>query len=338
MNTGNWWRDMQDQLPAGETIIPVICASNKTHLTNFSGDQHAWPLYLTISNIRKDIRCTPKMRGWILIGLISCPPKGAKNTDEAWHSAVGTVQSPLRNLDITGPSLKWNRADGFQQQCYPLLAAWVGDYPEQVMIAQVSYGSCPMCEIPKGAPMGYSTIRPLDNPRDQDVYLELLDETNIDIPHTLGVHPIRNQFWQYPLCNVYRVWQPDELHQLLLGLVKDLLHWLLKYLKARNVKDQFDNRFTSAPQYLGLQLFSIPFDSMKRGSWQGKEIRGMIRSLAVNCAPILDCCKDDGKTPAETASDEMVMGAVWALCEFSLLVSQQNHSDLSLTALDDALN
>jgi hypothetical protein len=63
----------------------------------------------------------------------------------------------------------------------------------------------------------------------------------------------------------------------------------------------------------------------------------MIRTLAVNCAPILDCSKDDGKTPAETASDEMVMGAVRALCEFSLLVSQQNHSDLSLTALDDAL-
>jgi len=33
----------------------------------------------------------------------------------------------------------------------------------------------------------------------------------------------------------------------------------------------------------------------------------------------------------------MVMGAVRALCEFSLLVNQQNHSNLSLTALDDAL-
>jgi len=53
---------------------------------------------------------------------------------------------------------------------------------------------------------------------------------------------------------------------------------------------------------------------------------------------MLDRCKDDRKTPAETASDEMVMGAVRALCEFSLLVSQPNHSDLSLTALDDALN
>jgi len=63
----------------------------------------------------------------------------------------------------------------------------------------------------------------------------------------------------------------------------------------------------------------------------------MIRSLAVNCAAILDCSKDDGKTATENASDEMVMGAVRALCEFSLLVSQQNHSDLSLKALEDAL-
>jgi len=63
----------------------------------------------------------------------------------------------------------------------------------------------------------------------------------------------------------------------------------------------------------------------------------MIRTLAVNCTPILVCSKDDGKTAAETASDEMVMGAARALCEFSLLVSQQNHSDLSLNALDIAL-
>jgi len=71
--------------------------------------------------------------------------------------------------------------------------------------------------------------------------LELLDETNIDVLHSLGVHPIRNQFWQYPLFNIHCLWLPDELHQLLLSLVEDLLHWLLKYPKARNVKDQFDN-------------------------------------------------------------------------------------------------
>jgi hypothetical protein len=163
-----------------------------------------------------------------------------------------------------------------------------------------------------------------------------VEENNLDALYTLGVHPIRNQFWQYPLCNVYCLWQHDQLHQLLLGLVKDLLHWLLKYLNARQVKDQFDNRFTSVPRYPGLQHLSTPFDSLNCGTWQCEGICGMIRTLAVNFASILVCSKDDRKTAAATASDEIVMGAVLALCEFSLHASQQNHSDLSLKARDDA--
>jgi len=38
MNTADCWWDTQDQLPVGATIVPVICASDKTHLTIFSGD------------------------------------------------------------------------------------------------------------------------------------------------------------------------------------------------------------------------------------------------------------------------------------------------------------
>ena len=63
----------------------------------------------------------------------------------------------------------------------------------------------------------------------------------------------------------------------------------------------------------------------------------MIRTLAVNCAPILVCSKDDGKTVAETAPNELDMGAVQVFCEFSLVVSEQNPFDLSLKALDHVL-
>jgi hypothetical protein len=88
----------------------------------------------------------------------------------------------------------------------------------------------------------------------------LLEDNHLDALHTLAFQPLYNKFMPYPLCNVYRLWQSDELHQLLFGLVKDLIHWLRKYLKARYVKDQFDNRFTSVPLYPGLQYFSTPFD------------------------------------------------------------------------------
>jgi hypothetical protein len=125
--------------------------------------------------------------------------------------------------------------------------------------------------------------------------------------------------------------------QLLLGLIKDLLHWLLKYQKAGNEKDRFGNQFTLETQYAGHQPFLEPFHSMKSSSWRATKIRGMIGALAVNCAPILNCSKDDRITTAETAFDEIVMGSARALCELSLLVSQQNHSDLSRTVQDDAL-
>jgi hypothetical protein len=63
----------------------------------------------------------------------------------------------------------------------------------------------------------------------------------------------------------------------------------------------------------------------------------MIRTLAVNCAPIHVCSKDARINLVETALDEMVMGVVWALCEIFLLIRQQNHSALSINVLGDAL-
>jgi hypothetical protein len=75
---------------------------------------------------------------------------------------VRTVLSPLWNLDITGPGLKWDFADGFQRQCYSLLVAWVSDYPEEVMLAQLSDVLCLMCEIRKVVQIGHSTFPMLD--------------------------------------------------------------------------------------------------------------------------------------------------------------------------------
>jgi hypothetical protein len=51
ITTGHCSWDIHHQLPAAGTIVPVICTSDKSHLINFSGDQHVWPLYFTIGNI-----------------------------------------------------------------------------------------------------------------------------------------------------------------------------------------------------------------------------------------------------------------------------------------------
>jgi hypothetical protein len=76
---------------------------------------------------------------------------------------------------------------------------------------------------------------------------------------------------------------------------------------------------------------------MESCSRQGNVTSAIIRTMAVNCTLILDCSKNDRKSEVETTSDEMVLGAAWVLCEFSLLAGKQNHPNLFLTAPDNAL-
>jgi hypothetical protein len=96
------------------------------------------------------------------------------------------------------------------------------------MVAQILYGLYRKRNIRNVATMGHSLCPAVDNSRDHHVYSVFPNETNIDVLHTLCVHPVHNQFRQYPLCSVDQLWQSYELHQLLLGLVEDLFHWLLK--------------------------------------------------------------------------------------------------------------
>lgn len=53
----------------------------------------------------------------------------------------------------------------------------------------------------------------------------------------------------------------------------------------------------------------------------------MFKTLEVSCTTIVICCKNDGKSKTDTASDNAVKGTVPVLCEFSLPVIQQNHYD-----------
>jgi hypothetical protein len=58
MITGDGLQDMQDLLPARAKVVPLICGSDKTHLTNYLGYKHDLLLYWTIRHIRIDISRT----------------------------------------------------------------------------------------------------------------------------------------------------------------------------------------------------------------------------------------------------------------------------------------
>jgi len=78
MNIRDWLRDTQNQHPARVKILPVIPACNKACLANMSGNQHIWPLIVTIGKIQNTICHTSKQSIWTLIKPISYPLKAAK--------------------------------------------------------------------------------------------------------------------------------------------------------------------------------------------------------------------------------------------------------------------
>ena len=89
-------------------------------------------------------------------------------------------------------------------------------------------------------------------------------------------------------------------------------------MKIRGMKAEFDARFTSVPHYPKMLHFSKLFDALQNSTWQGKEIREMLRYLGAVCAPLLSSDALE-KTPSERASDVEVMKTIRALVEFTLL-------------------
>ncbi|KAI6017494.1 hypothetical protein EDC04DRAFT_2870100 [Pisolithus marmoratus] len=87
MWTGDWWWDVQTKLPEGTVMAPVILSSDKTSLLVFSGDKKAWPVYLTIRNILKDVRCQVSAHAMVLIGYL--PVLKLKCFQKKTHSLAG---------------------------------------------------------------------------------------------------------------------------------------------------------------------------------------------------------------------------------------------------------
>ncbi|KAG0638796.1 hypothetical protein HOY80DRAFT_869993, partial [Tuber brumale] len=144
-----WWHT-QDLVPQGRTVVPLLFASDKTHLPNLSGDKDAWPVYRWISNIRKDIRRESCKCAWVLVTVLPISlknPKGGE-IDRSWHRVIEHILKLITDHDIAGAGYEWDCSDGHVHQCYPVLAAWIADYPEHVILARIINGLCPICEIP----------------------------------------------------------------------------------------------------------------------------------------------------------------------------------------------
>ncbi|GLB45390.1 putative zn-finger domain-containing protein [Lyophyllum shimeji] len=128
MWTADWWWRLQQILPAGATIAPVILSSDKTRLSQFRGDKSAWPVYLTIGNIVKEVRREASSHATILIGYLpvgkfDCFSEKAKQAERyrTFHHCMSILTKSLVEAAKSGVTMAC--ADGFIRSIWPIVAA-----------------------------------------------------------------------------------------------------------------------------------------------------------------------------------------------------------------------
>src|SRR6266702_113346 len=316
----------------GATIIPLIISSDKTQLTVFRG-KTAYPIYMSIGNIPKDIRRKPSRSAQMLIGYIPTSKlegitnKAARRRALAnmFHFCMEKVLDPIRKCGEIG--LVMMSGDGTWRRCHPIFANFVGDYPEQTLVTCTFNGRCPKCLVPPNQLGEYNHFPPRDHPEAIDTYL-LADE-DIGSFHAAcrnaGLKPVYHPFWHsLPLTDIFLSITPDILHQLLQGVMKHIMSWLTNLAVFGAV--EVNARCRSVPPNHHITLFTKGITSLSRVT--GKEHKDMCRFLI---GLIADLPLPGGQMPSR------IVRAMRAILDFIYLAQFPSHTTDTLGHLEACL-
>ncbi|KJA17560.1 hypothetical protein HYPSUDRAFT_146380 [Hypholoma sublateritium FD-334 SS-4] len=322
--TGDWWWDTQARLPEGATVTPVILSSDKTQLTQFSGDKQAWPVYLGIANNSKEIRRKPSKRAMVLVGYIpvsklDCFSAGQRSIEgyQLFHECMRTLVKPLVEAGKSGIDMVC--ADGFIRTVFPILVVYIADYPEQCLVACCQENSCPICTVD---PKKRGDFRMCSVLHDPDKTLDAIDSEAEGIHSDyFKVNKLRlvDPFWRdLPHCNIFSCFTPDLLHQLHKGVFQDhLVSWATQAVSGGEA--EVDDCFHMMALHPDLWHFKKGITLTSQ--WTGVEHKNMEKVFLGILA---------GRT------DPQVILAVRGILDFIYYTHFGSHTDISLVQLDAA--
>lgn len=164
-------------------------------------------------------------------------------------------------------------ADTNVRRIYPILAAYVADFPEQCLVTGCKESRCPICEVAHG---GHGDLPDSPHPfRTRRAtllsmaYYQREGLRDLDFEQ-LGLREIWPFWAKLPYTNIFRCIAPDLLHQLHKGIFKDhLVQWWSDLLGSKPL----DRQFRLVPPHHGLRNFSKGISYVSQ--WTGREFREM---------------------------------------------------------------
>lgn len=215
-------------------------------------------------------------------------------------------------------------ADGNTRLTFPILAAYVADFPEQCLVACCMENRCPKCTVDaksRGSPV-ISTLR------DPNATLQTIDhQFRGEEPLAFSEQGLRlvHPFWRHlPHCDIFRAFTPDILHQLHKGVFKDhIVDWTTESIGMfGNVKDgaiELDHRYMAMVDHPSLRHFKKGISLVSQ--WTGTEYKNMEKVFV-------------GAISGATGPG--IMRAVRGILDFIYYAHFELHTDTSLSKLHDA--
>ena len=214
-------------------------------------------------------------------------------------------------------------ADSQLRQVFPILAAYVADYPEQCLIACCKENRCPRCEVePKkrGESLHSASRDPLEvkNLLKQQKRREEKGRNPTARYDELGLRPVYEPFWKnLPYVNIFLCFTPDILHQLHKGVFKDhLVKWCTNLIGEK----EMDRRFQATSNYPGLRYFKKGISGVSQ--WTGTEHKEMQRVFVSLMA---------------RAVNDQVLSVVKALVDYIYYAQLQSQTTETLASLLECL-
>jgi hypothetical protein len=322
-HTADWWWNTQASLPRPNgTVIPIILGSDATHLTTYSGGKKAWPIYLTIGNIKSTMRNKPTSAAILILALLPVSAS-TQNDRNVLHRMISNILEPLGQCSTNGIILQCS--DNLDRICFPRLCAWIADYVEYCSLYHLKRNACPICEI-QSAKLGSGEIGRV---RDYGKYKGYCNTNQIHLLEAVSVHYVADSFiWKlnHIMTSASEMWRPDKLHVILLGILDHLLKWLNAFLKDHDRLSLFSNTWKTIDSYPGVYMPAKAYDEVSQ--WQGKEMRSFSRIVYVCLAIALS-----NPSSTERHRFKSALTCTSSLVDFSAMVDYKSHDEDTLNEM-----
>lgn len=275
-------------------------------------------------------RRTRSLNAWVIIGYMpvvswDAPAKIRTTlTNRLFHQCAKVIFQSIIDPGLKGTPV--TDSAGHVRYCFPRLAAWLADYPEQIMINCAAGNTCPTT-LAGYDDLGSSNVA---EPRTTEWILQRIGEAMRDTEpeniqkyqetaHEYMLNGVHKPFWEnLPGYRADLCVSPDILHGVLIFWRDHIFRWIKRLVGVHEI----DNRLKVLQPVVGFRHFKKGISHLSQ--WTGREDRELQRVMVAIIA-------------GSTEVSDRAMRCIRAFHDFLYLVQYRSHSTETIGYLKDYL-